>query len=126
MELSKILDLGFLIRWYYAVKFSKRSVYMSMHKSQKRSARNTCSYISVGAQIMLKIGMTSTTNIRNQSFKFEKDPLSSSREIVFLLHGFMSTISEASMQYSSGARQAEWATHCIQIPYYVWSTPDDN
>ena len=72
--------------WYYAVKFSKRSVHMGTHKSQKRSAHIMCSYVGVHAWIMLKIGMTSTSYVRKLSFKFEKNPYSGSREMDVLLH----------------------------------------
>ena len=92
---------------------------MGAHKSQKRSAHITCSYVGVHAWIMLKIGMMSTTNVRKLSFKFEKDPYGGSREIRVLLHGFMSTISEASMQYSSGARQG-WSDHPMPSDSPSW------
>ena len=59
---------------------------MGAHKSQKRSAHVTCSYVRVRARIMLKIGMTSTTYVRKLSFKFEKNLFSGSREIDVLLH----------------------------------------
>ena len=72
--------------WYYAVKFSKRSVHMGTNKSEKRSAHVTCSYARVRARIILKICMTSTKYVRKLSFKFEKNPFSGSREIDVLLH----------------------------------------
>ena len=59
---------------------------MGAHRSQKRSAHVTCSYARVHARIMLKIGQASTTYVRKLSFKFEKNPISGSREIDVLLH----------------------------------------
>ena len=59
---------------------------LGAHKSQKRSAHVTCSYARVRAQIMLKIGMLSTTYVRKLSFKFEKNPSSGSREVDVLLN----------------------------------------
>ena len=108
-------------------------MHIGAHKSQKRSAHVTCSYARVRARIKLKIGMSSTINVRKPSLKFEIDPFSGSREIDVLLHGRWvgvgggqaadkqwtgggwasggqySTVmqinqSEASMQYSSGAK----------------------
>ena len=65
---------------------------MDRNKSQKRTVHITCSYARVPGRIMLKIDMTSTTNVTNFTYKFEKDPFSGSREIGFLLYRLMSTL----------------------------------